>query len=1020
MLPPRIDERTLQDLIQRMKDMVPFYTPEWRFSPNDPDAGAALFSIFADMYLQNVERLNRVPMKNLIAFLNLTGLSQLPASPASGYVTFSMSEGTPHSVLVPAGTELLAEASDGGEPIPFETASPLLVTPSKLVETILTSSDLDRIVRIEPRRERPAVLFDCEQGENLQSHCLYLGHQDLFLIDETAVIELDFYHSKARYLEQTYGERLADLNTLEWAYSSPSGWEPFDAVSAKGNRLALTKSRAGEVARRELQGQENRWIRCKIKPQMLDRVTSQESPFLIDSLHAKTNYLDVEGRVGIEPELLFFNDIQVDAADCYPFGEYFAPFALFYIGSQEAFSKKESTITMTFHLQSVLHRLLPEDEQKIDWKPIMKESDFEKPKVLETSVRQVIWEYWNGNSWVRLFHNQEYEEIFYRISEAGKEMVMQFICPADMSETWVNGHQARWIRARVLQVENLYANNPIYLTPKLANLRLQYCYFPNQGFPVERCLTENNMEVLDRTLAIAERNVLFAPFVGIDSRSPAFYLGFDEAPRKGPIQLYFSLLGIPDQTSELSLIDWEYLCQGPAGPMWKPIKTIDETLGFTRSGTVQFVGPSDFVRHSLFTRDLFWLRALQRDQQIERKAVTERKRPLLAGIFPNTTKVIQQQSIRREVPKKEQVSDTEVRFVLEGPPIFSEEVWVDETGQLSELELDALLSSDSTRTEILRDSGGQILQLWIRYEPVEQFDHSGSEDRHYVLDRSTGVLRFGDGVHGKALSASGPEPVMVHYKKIAGRRGNVEAGQIKSLQQTIAFIAGVFNPTPAGGGSDIEPLKTTLQRGPHKVRHRDRAITALDYEWLARQAYHDIAKVKCLPGYNANLERENGCVTLAILPSGGENGRPFFPQLKRRVEEYLVERSASTIAMVSRIVVIEPVYLEISIFAQLVVMSMDEVVPAELEAVQSLSSFLNPYQGNYDGKGWEIGQQIHASVFYGLLKAVTGVNHVKKLSLTVHKLADRKRTELTFEEAMQIQHGIVINGKHQIGVELLD
>ncbi|ASS75490.1 hypothetical protein CIG75_11205 [Tumebacillus algifaecis] len=1019
MLPPRIDERTLQDLVTRMREMVPYYTPEWRFSPSDPDAGAALFFIFAEMYLQNVERLNRVPMKNLIAFLNLTGLAQLPASPATGYVTFSVSEGTPKPVLIPAGTELLAEAIDGGDAIPFETAAPLLVTPARLVETMLTSTDQDCILRLTPSPDQPARLFDFSHGINLQSHCLYLGHRDLFIATQPAVIELDFFRSAARNIEKTYGEKLADPSALEWSYLSPHGWEPFDEVTAKGNRLLLTKNKVCEIALRELQGVENRWIRCRLKPHMLEKVSPQKQPLLIDALHVKTNYLDANRTGGIEPELLFYNDIQVDPAACYPFGEHFAPFALFYIGSQEVFSKKDSVVTLSFKLKSVQHRLLPEEEQKINWKMIMKETDFDKPQVYETSVLHVIWEYWNGNSWVRLFHNQEYEEIFYRPNDAGSDKVMQFTCPTDMAETMVNGHDARWIRARVLQVENLYTNNPVYLSPKMENVRLRYSYFPDAGFSVERCLTENNMEVIDHTATLAQSSNLFAPFARLDATYPAFYMGFDQAPRKGPIQMYFSIKGQPVTASELPLIEWEYLRHGPAGPEWVALKTIDETLGFTRSGTVQFVGPSDFIRSNRFTRELYWVRALNRDGQFERKTTGHHHRPYLAGIQPNTTKVIQQQTIRREVPKKIRVSDTEVRFQLENAPVFSEEVWVDETGKLSELDLDALLADEARATEVIRDSGGMILQLWVKYDPVEHFDQSESNDRHYHLDRSTGSLRFGDGVHGKALPNDGPEPVMVHYKKIAGKRGNVEAGRINALQQSIAFVQEVVNIEPTGGGSDIEPLKTTLQRGPQTVRHRDRAITALDYEWLARQAYHDIAKVKCLPGFNAKMQRENGCITLAVLASGGENGRPFFPQLKRRVEEYLQERSANTIATASRIAVIEPVYLEISIFAQLVVTSMDQIVPAEISAVQKLDRFLDPYNGNYDGKGWEIGQQIHSSVFYGLLKGVQGVNHVKKLSLTVHKVEDRTRTELTLDQAIRIQHGIVINGKHQIEVDLL-
>jgi hypothetical protein len=141
--------------------------------------------------------------------------------------------------------------------------------------------------------------------------------------------------------------------------------------------------------------------------------------------------------------------------------------------------------------------------------------------------------------------------------------------------------------------------------------------------------------------------------------------------------------------------------------------------------------------------------------------------------------------------------------------------------------------------------------------------------------------------------------------------------------------------------------------------------------------------------------------------------------LKRQIEEYLQARSGTSVSAAGCVEVIEPVYLRISVFAEMVVKSMDDVVPAEREAVEKLDAFLDPFTGNYDGKGWEIGQQIHASVLYGLLKSVGGINHVQKLSMTVHRVTDGQAQEVRLEEVAHLPHGIVINGRHQIVVDLL-
>ncbi|MGB8955744.1 MAG: putative baseplate assembly protein, partial [Tumebacillaceae bacterium] len=839
-------------------------------------------------------------------------------------------------------------------------------------------------------------------------------------VKEAAEIEINLFRSEARYLERTYGERMGNREAVEWAYATADGWREFDEVRVNGNRLILKKGRREEIAEREVHGRSNRWLRCRVRPQMLPEVSTEQLPIEIDGLQVKTQYLDEDQVGGIPPEQLFFNDIQVDAQGCYPFGEMFAPYAILYLANHEVFSKKDALITLAFRLKHETHRLMPDEEQEIQWKMIMKESDFpKKPKVYYASVLQVHWEYWNGKSWVRLLQDPQAEAVFHRPPAEAEERTITFRCPEDLAETYVNGHSDYWIRVRVHHVENLYASNPVYLSPWIENVRLQYRYFPDQTYPVENCLTVNNLEWTDRTEAVTDHPQLFAPFAHLEGEHPAFYMGFDKPPAKGPIQIYFPLLSQRLLADDLPIIEWEYLCRTAAGNRWTPLKVVDETLGFTRSGVVQFAGPSDFAQGRLFQRDLYWLRAVNRDGRFDRTDL-DVPRPVLAGIHLNTVRITQQESILRETPRRVRISDTEEQFVLANLPVFTEEVWVDETGRLTDNELDQLLEADLYRTDIYRDSGGKILKLLVLWQAVDHFDHSRLGDRHYTIDRSTGVIRFGDGKQGKVPPDNGPDAVLVSYKKIVGKRGNVPAGQINTLPKTIAYVQGVSNPEPTGGGSEIEPLQRALERGPQQIRHRDRAITAQDYEWLARQAYQDIAKVKCLSNFNARMERENGCITLVALPKGGSAGRQAFPTLKRQVESYLIERSANTIARPGRISVIEPAYLMIMIFAHLVVASMDLIVQVEREADERISAFLNPYTGNYDGKGWEIGQALHGSEFYGLLKQVPGVNYVKKLSMTVMKHEGGEAHEILPEDIQRIPHGIVVSGSHQIIVDLLE
>ncbi|UUZ95000.1 baseplate J/gp47 family protein [Paenibacillus sp. P25] len=228
---------------------------------------------------------------------------------------------------------------------------------------------------------------------------------------------------------------------------------------------------------------------------------------------------------------------------------------------------------------------------------------------------------------------------------------------------------------------------------------------------------------------------------------------------------------------------------------------------------------------------------------------------------------------------------------------------MDETGHLSGEELSGL-EREEGRTEILRDSEGHVMKCWIRYEPVTNLLNSGAADRHYRIDRLTGRLYFGDGVHGKRLPNSDLERVRVSYTTGGGARGNVDKLVINQLQTSIAFIQSVSNPEPASGGCDPEPLEEALKRGPQLIKHRGRAVTAEDFEWLAREAYPDIGHVKCLPGRNVRMEKEAGCITLVVLPKTGGYDHAAFSEIKQHLEAYLRERAAFPLAFPGKIQVI--------------------------------------------------------------------------------------------------------------------
>ena len=87
---PNLDDRRFQDLVDDAKRLVQRRCPEWT-DHNVSDPGVTLIETFAFMTDQLLYRLNRVPDRLYIKFLELIGVHLLPPTPARAPVTFWLS-----------------------------------------------------------------------------------------------------------------------------------------------------------------------------------------------------------------------------------------------------------------------------------------------------------------------------------------------------------------------------------------------------------------------------------------------------------------------------------------------------------------------------------------------------------------------------------------------------------------------------------------------------------------------------------------------------------------------------------------------------------------------------------------------------------------------------------------------------------------------------------------------------------------------------------------------------------------
>ncbi|MFD3944874.1 putative baseplate assembly protein [Streptomyces sp. NPDC058579] len=126
---PLLDDRRFQDLVDDAKRFIQRRCPEWT-DHNVSDPGVALIEAFAQMVDQLSYRLNRVPDKVHLEFLNLLGVQRIAPQPARTKLTFWLSAPQKTPVCVPVGAEVATPRTGHGEACVFTVDRELVVSPA--------------------------------------------------------------------------------------------------------------------------------------------------------------------------------------------------------------------------------------------------------------------------------------------------------------------------------------------------------------------------------------------------------------------------------------------------------------------------------------------------------------------------------------------------------------------------------------------------------------------------------------------------------------------------------------------------------------------------------------------------------------------------------------------------------------------------------------------------------------------------------------------------------------------------
>lgn len=279
---------------------------------------------------------------------------------------------------------------------------------------------------------------------------------------------------------------------------------------------------------------------------------------------------------------------------------------------------------------------------------------------------------------------------------------------------------------------------------------------------------------------------------------------------------------------------------------------------------------------------------------------------------------------------------------------------------------------------------------WERWQEVESFAGCDTDDQVVRIDRATGDVNFGPAVrepdgtlryYGAVPPKGAPMRVPV-YRVGGGPTGNVSAGAIRVLRSTVPQVDRVVNRRAAIGGVAPETVDEAKLRGPLALRTRDRAVTAEDYDQLARGAAPQVARVRTV---SAHSDDEAGGVRVLVVPaaSADAEGRLRFedlvptPETLEAVATHIEERRT----VGARVIVEPPYYQGVTVVATLVARPRTSSEELRRGAVVALNRYYSPLTGGPDRTGWPFGRPVQAGEVYAVLQRLPGTELVEEVVL---------------------------------------
>ena len=924
----KLDDRSFDEIREEAISHIVDHCPEWT-NHNASDPGITLVELFAYMTEMTQYKLNRVPQKNYLAFLDLLGIKQRLPVPGKSRVQFELSTGyqidasAKNTVFIKAGSSLSSEGDDENEALSYETSQDLYASNAKLVNLYAKSFDearqkskiLDYSQNIE--LTKPFYPFSSD-GKSDNRAEIYLYCDDFSALQNDVKMTI-LFRLPTSMREHKVSENF--LQMMRWEFYDGQDWQKLYIAhdlsvavdDADADVLAVTFE--GNVATFE----KGSLSQFSPNEQFYVRACLIETPlWLSEFCSYEVSVITNSPQSGALPQSCYHNYEQLDMNNnFYPFGSHpgledSMLDELFYLRCDPAFSKEESFVSIEFvHSQN---------------------SAYSMPKGKDNL--QLIWEY--------AIDEGKWSQLDVKDQTAGftQQGSVSFSVPANFANVMINSEEGYWIRSKIVngnygQAEKSefdHASGAVKVSqstltpPVFSTIRVKYS-LPRKD--IDDCYAFNNYKY-ERVVFEKNKPVYF--FKQDAEYEEALYFGFDSYLSEQELSVYFDLQNFGDLNllKGQRTLQWELL----KGGQWQKLEVEDGTHGLSVSADVKISLPiiESLEAYTLYidSYERMWIKV-----SVIFNAM--KQYPRVNAVLLNTVEVRQQETFYDElIGYSDGLPD--MRYSLDKKNLSS---------------MPKIMIADE------------------EYTPVERFIDYSKDDKIFRCNAINGELEFGDGVYGK-VPPLGAEIIVKEYSITKGKKGNLPIGKINILQAAINYIDSIKNITPSVNAQDGDTIEELKRFAPSVLKTMKRAVSADDYEHLSRQYSTFVKRAKC-------VLREGEIIILIMAQNVLEEKGFINPGFLRELQRHLESLSMITVKPQVESVLVTNLNVKLKLKY-----SNEEHRPSrnllENELLQKCKAYFNPFTG-FKGEGFSIGKRVSKNDFQSIVSSLEESYSISQLTL---------------------------------------